>query len=102
LAKLATMGLYVSYAIPILLGANARRAGRWKRLGPFHLRGYGVLVAWCAVAWCALVLVVCSLPPNFLAAAMLAGVLLVLVATYVIAVRSRFKGPKVDLAMLER
>jgi hypothetical protein len=33
---------------------------------------------------------------------MLAGVLLVLVATYVIAVRSRFKGPKVDLAMLER
>jgi amino acid transporter len=102
MAKMATMGLYVSYAIPILLGANARRAGRWKRLGPFHLRGYGVLVAWCAVAWCALVLVVCSLPPNFLAAAMLAGVLLVLVATYVIAVRSRFKGPKVDLAMLER
>ena len=102
MAKMATMGLYVSYAIPILLGANARRAGRWKRLGPFHLRGYGVLVAWLAVTWCALVLVVCSLPPNFLAAAMLAGLVLVLTMTYFAFVRARFKGPKVDLAMLEQ
>ena len=101
MAKMATMGLYVSYAIPIFLGANARRAGRWRRLGPFHLRRYGGVVAWAAVVWCALVLVVCSLPPNFLAAAMLGGVVLALAITYFAVVRARFQGPKVDLAMLE-
>ena len=102
MAKVATMGLYVSYAIPIALGANARRAGRWKRPGPFHLRGHGVFVAWVAVAWCAFVLVVCSLPPNFLAGALLGGLIVVLAVVFFVFVRRRFKGPKVDLAMLER
>jgi amino acid transporter len=101
MAKMATMSLYVSYAAPILLGALARRRGAWKTMGPFHLGRFGVLVAWVAVLWSALVLVVCSLPPNQLPAAMLAGALLVLGTLYLTVVRRRFEGPRVKLAALE-
>lgn len=60
------------------------------------------MAAWAAVAWCGVVLVVCSLPPNFVAAGMLGGLLALLTLTYFVFVRGRFAGPRVDLAMLER
>lgn len=100
-AKMATMGLYVSYAVPIVLGALARHRGRWRTLGPFNLRGAGVAVAWAAAAWSAFVLAVCSLPPNTLAAKLLGGVLLALVALWSFVVKKRFEGPRVTLAALE-
>jgi amino acid transporter len=102
MAKMATMALYVSYAIPILLGALARQRGRWKTPGPFHLRGFGIPIAWMAVVWSGFVLVVCSLPPNQVPAGMLGAVVVVLVAIYAMFLRGRFVGPKVDLASLER
>ena len=101
MAKMATMSLYVSYAMPILLGAIARHRGAWKTMGPFHLRRFGVLVAWVAVAWSVVVLVVCSLPPNQLPASMLAGAIVVLTALYFSVVRKHFEGPRVKLAALE-
>ncbi|MBX3185654.1 MAG: amino acid permease [Labilithrix sp.] len=101
MAKMATMGLYVSYALPILLGALARHRGAWTKMGPFHLRGFGVAIAWAAVAWAAVVLVVCSLPPNQLPATMLAVALAILALLYVAFVRKRFEGPRVKLAALE-
>jgi len=102
MAKMATMGLYVSYAVPIALGAIARHRGRWKTKGPFHLRGFGVPIAWAAVAWCIFVLVVCGLPPNQLPARMLAGAIVLLGLLYVTFVRKRFEGPRVKLAALEQ
>lgn len=101
MAKMATMGLYVSYALPILLGALARHRGAWRRRGPFTLRALGVPVAWLAVVWSAFVLVVCSMPPNTLAAKLLFGVVALLVTMWIAFVRARFSGPKVDLATLE-
>jgi amino acid transporter len=101
MAKMSTMGLYVSYALPILLGAFARRRGVWKRRGPFTLRAFGAPVAWLAVAWSAFVLVVCSMPPNMLAAKLLFCFIGALVVTWFAFVRARFTGPKVDLATLE-
>jgi amino acid transporter len=101
MAKMATMGLYVSYALPILLGALARTRGTWKRLGPFNLRGRGVIVAWAAVVWSVLVLVVCGLPPNQLPAGMLAGGIVLLGLLYHAIMRRRFRGPTVTLATLE-
>jgi amino acid transporter len=102
IASLATTGLYVSYAIPILLGAVARTRGRWTRLGPWNLGRFGVVIAWGAVAWTVAVLVVCSLPPNATAGATIAGVALTLAALYFGVVRRRFHGPQLDLATLER
>jgi amino acid transporter len=101
-ASLATTGLYVSYAAPIALGALARHRGRWTRRGPWTLGAYGVPLAWLAVAWTALVLVVCALPPNALAGAMLAGVMPGLAVLYFAWVRGRFRGPKIALAEIER
>lgn len=101
MAKMATMGLYVSYAVPILLGAIARHRGRWTKRGPFHLRGFGVIVAWLAVVWSGVVLVVCCLPPNQLPAKMLLGCVAALGLAWAFFVRHRFVGPKVDLAALE-
>jgi len=101
MAKMATMALYVSYALPILLGALARHRGAWRTVGPFNLRAFGVPVAWAAVLWSAFVLVVCSLPPNQLPAGLLGGVVVALVILYLAVVRKRFAGPKVTLATLE-
>jgi amino acid transporter len=101
MAKMATMGLYVSYSAPILLGVLARHRAAWKTMGPFHLGRFGVAIGWAAVGWSAFVLVVCSLPPNQLPAAMLAGALFALAALYFTVVRKRFEGPRVKLAALE-
>lgn len=102
MAKMATMALYVSYAIPIALGIHARRRGAWTVLGPFHLRGFGVVVAAGAVLWSAFVLCVCALPPNQLPAGMLVVLFVVLFALYRAFVRGVFVGPKITLANLER
>jgi amino acid transporter len=101
MAKMSTMGLYVSYAAPIALGLRARLTGRWTKLGPFHLRSMGVVVAAIAVAWSAFVLTVCSLPPNQLPAKMLLGCIVALAVVWLTLVRKRFTGPKVTLDALE-
>jgi 4-amino-4-deoxy-L-arabinose transferase-like glycosyltransferase len=51
--------------------------------------------------WCAFVLGVCSLPPNQLPARLLGVLLALLIGVYVLFVRGRFAGPKVQLASLE-
>jgi amino acid transporter len=101
IASLATTGLYTSYATPILLGAVARARGHWTRRGPWSLGRFGAPIAWLAVAWSAFVLVVCSLPPNAIAGAMIAGTILALVAFYFAAVRGKFRGPKLTLTDIE-
>jgi amino acid transporter len=100
-ASMATTALYVSYATPIALGAVARHAGRWNRKGPWHLGRLGVPMAWLAVLWTAFVLVVCALPPNALAGAMLLGVVTALAVLYLTAVRGKFAGPTIRLDRLE-
>jgi amino acid transporter len=101
-ASLATTGLYVSYATPIALGALARHRRRWTRRGPWTLGRLGLPLAWLAVAWTAFVLVVCALPPNVLAGAMLAGVVVGLLTLYFAVVRGRFSGPRISLEEIER
>ena len=103
MAQMATMGLYVSYAVPIVLGAlaRARRRHAWRTMGPLSLGRAGVPLAWIAGVWCAGVIVVCSLPPNTLAAKMLGGCVVALAALYFGFVKRRFTGPRVDLAHFE-
>jgi amino acid transporter len=100
-ASLATTGLYVSYATPIALGALARQRGRWTRRGPWSLGRLGAPLSWLAVAWAAFVLVVCMLPPNQLAGALLLGVVAALAVLYNALVRGKFKGPKISLTEIE-
>ncbi len=101
-ASMATTALYVSYALPILLGAVARHRGRWTRRGPWHLGVLGVAIAWVAVVWSLGVLVVCALPPNGLSGVLLVAVMAGLGLLYVVQVRGRFRGPRLDLAAVQR
>ena len=102
IASLATTGLYVSYAIPILLGAIARRRGIWKKVGPWNLGAGGVAIAFAATAWSLFVLVVCSLPPNTTSGLLLVGVVCAVVVLYFAFARSKFAGPKVTLESFEQ
>jgi amino acid transporter len=101
-ASLATTGLYVSYAIPILLGALARRRGAWKKLGPWNLGSKGVAIAFAATLWSLFVLIVCSLPPTTIAGYMLVGVTVAIVILYFAFAKKKFTGPKVTLASFEQ
>ncbi len=101
-ASLATTGLYVSYAIPILLGALARRRGTWKKLGPWNLGSRGVTIAFAATLWSLFVLIVCSLPPNTTAGFMLVGVVIAIVVLYFAFAKNTFTGPKVTLATFQQ
>ena len=101
IATLATMGFYVSYGIPIALGARARVRGAWKRRGPWHLATMGVPIACIAAAWSIFVVAVCVFT-NALAGMLLATLAAVLATFYGLRVRDRFTGPKVDLAAFEK
>jgi amino acid transporter len=100
--QVATMGLYVSYGVPIALGAWARTKGRLSRRGPFSLGKASVPIAFSATAWCVFVLLVCSLPPNSSAGLVLGALALTLVVVWNVRTKARFSGPKVSLADLER
>lgn len=92
-ASLATTSLYVSYALPIGLGAWARQRGRWRRFGPFRLGALGPWVAWIAVAWSTFVLAIAALPHHGVYVWLLASLGVVLLGAYALFFRGRFTGP---------
>ncbi len=99
-AALATATLYASYAVPIALGAVARTRDRWTRLGPWTLGRAGVSTAWTAVGWTVLVEIVCGFT-NPWGALAFAGLAALLIATWLVFVRNRFRGPSIDLQHFE-
>lgn len=101
-AKMATMALYVSYALPIAAGVRARRRGDFRTRGPFDLGRLGVPIAIASLVYAAFVLAVCALPPNHGPALLLLAVGVALVALERTLVRKHFRGPSVKLADLER
>ena len=101
IVSLSTIGLYVSYVLPILLAFLARRRGAWGpgatgefALGPWNLGAWGGLVNGLAVAWVASITVLFVAPPNQLTGYTFAGLTAVLTVYYLTTVRGRFKGPR--------
>jgi amino acid transporter len=92
-ASLATTSLYVSYALPIAIGAWARHRRMWTRFGPFRLRSLGPWVAVGAVAWSLFVLATAALPHHGAYLALAVGVAATLGVLYAAAFRGRFAGP---------
>ncbi len=92
---ISTIGLYLSYGIPILLRIRATRAGIWTSSanGPWSLGGWSMPVSLISVAWIAFITVLFVLPPNDLTGYIFGGTLAVLVAFYFAKVRGRFRGP---------
>ena len=107
---ISTIGLYLSYGIPLLLKLRAIRRGVWteRANGPWNLGNWSVPVNVVAVIWIAFITVLFVLPPNELTGCVFAGTLVVMLAFYFLCVRGRFRGPlrqaksQDDLLMLEQ
>lgn len=99
--QVATMGVYVSYAIPIALGLAARRSGRWHRYGPFSLGRAGAPVAALALSWSAFVVLVCGLPPAMATWRLLVALLSTLVVASRFAHHIGYRGPPASLEQLQ-
>ena len=92
---ISTIGLYLSYGIPLLLKMRAVRRGMWtaRANGPWSLGNWSVPVNLVALAWIAFITVLFVLPPNELTGYVFAGTLLALLVFYCGCVRGKFRGP---------
>ena len=89
ITSISTIGLYVSYIIPVYLGWQALRSGRWAQRGPWHLGRYSQIVQIVAIAWTVFICVILVMPPNQKAGATMLGLAAFLVAWYALFERRR-------------
>ena len=92
---ISTIGLYLSYGIPLWLKVRAVRRGVWnvRANGPWSLGQWSVPVTIVALGWIGFITVLFVLPPNELTGYIFAGTLLALGLFYLLAVKGRFQGP---------
>lgn len=94
IASISTIGLYVSYIIPVALVLRARGRGEWKDLGPWNLGRWGWAVNAGAVAWVAFISVLFVAPPNQQTGYTFAALVLALAVYWLGWARGRFGGPR--------
>ena len=87
--SISTIGLYISYVIPVFLHLRARELER----GPWNLGKYSRVINIVAVLWVIFLSVILSLPDDMLTGKSIAGVTLLLALWYGLRERRRFKGP---------
>lgn len=99
MTSIATIGLYIAYALPILFRVTLARKSFTP--GPFNLGSYGIVVGWVAVFWVALISVLFSLPVaypitdqtlNYTPVAV-GGLVILVVSSWIFSARHWFKGP---------
>lgn len=97
--SIATIGLYIAYALPIFFRVTLARKSFIP--GPFNLGSFGALVGWIAVLWVATISVLFSLPVaypitdqtlNYTPVAV-GGLFILIVTAWVFSARYWFKGP---------
>jgi amino acid transporter len=94
IVTISTIGLYVSYGIPILLGLLAQRHGKWTHRGPWHLGKWSQFNAVAAILWIVFITVLFVAPPNQLTGYTFAGLAFFLMTYYFVDVRHWFRGPQ--------
>ena len=90
--SMSTIGLYLAYIFPVLLGWRARKAKVWTQRGPWHLGPYSNIVNLAAVVWTVFICAILVMPPNQLAGKTILGVVVLLAAWYWLSERHRFRG----------
>ncbi len=92
ITAVCTILLYISYALPIALGARAH--GRtWTTMGPWHTGLWFRPLAWTSVAGCLALIGIGVQPPNERAIWVVGGMTVVLGLVWIGGARSRFPGP---------
>ncbi|XP_039848168.1 amino-acid permease BAT1 homolog isoform X3 [Panicum virgatum] len=103
MVSIATIGLYISYALPILFRVTLAR--KHFSPGPFNLGRYGVLVGGVAVLWVATITVLFSLPVTYpvtkdtlnYTPVAVGGLFFLVLSSWVLSARHWFKGPVTNL-----
>ncbi|BAS73082.1 amino-acid permease BAT1 homolog isoform 2 [Oryza sativa Japonica Group] len=103
MVSIATIGLYVAYALPILFRVTLAR--KHFVPGPFNLGRCGVAVGWAAVLWVATITVLFSLPVSYpvtkdtlnYTPVAVGGLFLLVLSSWLLSARHWFKGPITNL-----
>jgi amino acid transporter len=98
--SISTIGLYLSYTVPVYLGWRARRGGSWQERGPWHLGRYSSAVNLGALAWTVFICLMLVMPPNGLAGETMAGATLGLAVWYMAGEGARFREASRHLTTL--
>jgi amino acid transporter len=88
--SISTIGLYISYIIPVYLHL---RAGSHLERGPWHLGKYSRAINFIAILWVVFLSVILSLPDNMRTGKSILAVTVLLAVWYGLHERRRFKGP---------
>lgn len=103
MVSIATIGLYISYALPIFFRVTLGRKSFV--CGPFHLGKFSILIGWIAVLWVAVITVLFSLPVaypvtkntlNYTPVAV-GGLLVLCLGSWVVNARFWFRGPVTNI-----
>lgn len=96
IVSISTIGLYVSYGIPMFLKWRAIKAGRWTTAnnGPWHLGKWSGFTNAVAMIWIVFISILFVAPPNQLTGYTMAGLTALLGVWYLVSVRHWFKGPR--------
>ena len=93
ITSISTIGLYISYIIPVVLLVVARNKGQHIERGPWHLGNYSFFINVIAIVWVIFLSIVLSIPDNNRAGKTLLAVTLLLGLWYGLYERKRFAGP---------
>ncbi|CCA73241.1 related to GABA transport protein [Serendipita indica DSM 11827] len=104
--SIATIGLYISYGIPILLRVLGRK--RFVK-GPWHLGKFSILISTLAVVWIALIAILFILPQVYPVTSQTLNYSIVAVGivmayamgTWLLSARKWFEGPRRQIALAE-
>lgn len=91
--SISTIGLYLSYIIPVVLGVRARGTHRRIERGPWNLGRFSLAVNLVAIAWVAFLSLILSLPDGMRAGKTMVAVAVILGLWYALHERRRFPGP---------
>ncbi len=91
--SISTIGLYISYILPVALLVVARSKGNHIERGPWHLGNYSLVINVIAIVWVIFLSIVLSIPDNNRAGKTLIAVTLLLGLWYALYERKRFAGP---------
>jgi amino acid transporter len=93
ITSISTIGLYLSYIIPVWLHWQARGTERQLEPGPWHLGRWSRLVNLLAMGWVVFLCIVLSIPDNFRTGKSILAVLAGLGFWYWLRERRHFTGP---------
>ncbi len=91
--SISTIGLYLSYIIPVYLSWRTKGTPREINRGPWHLGPYSTAINFVAILWVIFLSVILSLPDDIRAGKSIAAVTILLALWYGLRERRRFPGP---------